>query len=796
MDAKKWLMLLNCLIVAAILVLPYWLFDAKLFIGGDDGRLYYVYPELYTTNLAWFSWYNNSSIGLNNPQQFIIPLTGFLAVLNKFLPQLIVSNLAFSLPACLGFIYFQKMIHTILWKENKSNILVFAALLGGLFYIFSPIIWSITIALFLYAVWLLALLPILSYYFLRYLQSGHLSNILCASIVGIALSVGFVAVPWLLGAIVPIIMSLVICALLFQRNELTNFIKRATHFLGALVITQCFWMVPFGMSVLDKSGSVGGTPLAALSTEIQDTFRPTVVATMFHNNILYPLLNLFHRSIVFNFNWQIKEAFENIYDKIFFINFIFVIIVTLALFLRRQILDQSGNRIFLVLAVAWIVSMFLFTVNIGPLKEVFLMLGSIPGFAMFRNAFDKFAIGYVFIYAILISFSIWIILKNPFTGREKYKAGLITIFAVAIIINVIPIKTLVNRPLWTTNNIFTTIAISNEYSSFIEAVEQHTLRTSNALSIPFGFPAYAIIKDESSNNVYIGASPIKILTGVNDFSGSLSIYNEVERQRLYRAVLSQNFAEFEQFLTDYNIGYLLVTNNIPRAVMDSYIFNGFPDQKKFNRQLASWLRSKVLGVEVVKSETGAYSLYRINRPTSLLESNNLVFKKISPVKYKVSIRGITEQQSLIFKDTFNLGWKLYLDKPTGLSSCQDVANRLLDNIRECSRENHLFDWEDLRYLWRNNISFIHNPVKSGINHEWVIDRQVIKGAGENNYVKNPDGSIDVEMTLFFYPQLYFYVGAFISLLGLLALTLLSYFQRRATPSASPIIPKIKLTASI
>lgn len=769
------------IILTAVFILPYWLFDGKLSIGGDDGRLYFIFSQFWIDNLAWFSWFNFSSIGLHNPQQFIVPIVSIFALLNKLLPQLVVSNLAFSLPLVLGIIFFQKMIQAIFWRENESNALNLAALLGGLFYIFSPILWTISIAPFLYAVWLLALLPILSYYFLKYLQSGRWSYVLKGALAGVVLSLGFMAVPWFLGAIIPMVISLFICAKLFQRRELIKFTKRLAFYLTVLVVAQCFWLIPFGMSMLDTTGSYVGSTLSAAT---QDTFRPTVVATMSQNNIVYPLLNLFHRSIVFDFNWQIKKAFEQVYDNTYAINLIYVGIVSLAVLLGRQFADISEKRNFLIFAVALVSALFLFTVNIGPLMEVFLMLGNIPGMGMFRNAFDKFAIGFVYIYSILISISIWIILKYVPASYKRHLGVLIIFFVMTLLINVIPIKTLVNQPLWTTNNVFTTIRLSDEYSHFIEKVRQHTLKTSNVLSIPFAFPSYSIIKDESSNNVYIGASPLKILTGINDFSGSLSIYNEAEKQRLYRSVLSQNFAEFEQLLDEYNIGYVLVTNNIPRAVMNSYIFNGFPEQKKFNHQLQTWLRTKRLGFEVAKSETGMYSLYRIDRATSLFESQNAVFKKISPVKYKLSIRGLTKQQRLVFRDSFNLGWKLYLDKHTNLNECPMVADGLPGQIRECLRENHLVDWEDFSYFWRSNLSFARTSANNGINNEWSIDGQLIKDVGGGNYVQQPDGSIDVEMTLYFYPQLFFYVGIFISMMGLFVLTLLSFRQNRHSAIAS------------
>ena len=105
---RYWSQFLNISISVFIFLLPYWLFDAKLFIGGDDSRLFYIFPDLWLQNIAWFSWFNFSSVGLHNPQQFIIPLIVLLAGFEKIFPQIVVINLAFSTPIVLGFISFKK----------------------------------------------------------------------------------------------------------------------------------------------------------------------------------------------------------------------------------------------------------------------------------------------------------------------------------------------------------------------------------------------------------------------------------------------------------------------------------------------------------------------------------------------------------------------------------------------------------------------------------------------------------------------------------------------------------------
>jgi hypothetical protein len=771
----KWYVLLNILITITLFILPYWLFDSKLFIGGDDSRLFYVYPTLWLKNVGWFSWFNFSSVGLHNPQQFTVPLITILAACDEFLPPIVISNLAFSAPILLGFIYFQKMMHALVYDGTQSDIIKLVSVLGGLFFIMSPIIWAITIAPFLYAVWLLALLPILLYYFLVYLRTGLIRHVVYSAVICVVLSLGLLSVPWFLGTIIPIAFSLLMCAVLFRRSEIALFLKRAVIYSSVHILAQSFWLLPFVMSIFDKSGSFAG---AALSTATKDTFAPTVMATMSHNNLLFPLLNLFHRSIAFDFDWALKAAFEHIYDHILILNLIFVVIVLSALITHRKSSDSIEKKTFHILVVAWLISLFLFTVNIGPLKDLFISFGAIPGFAMFRNAFDKFAIGFVFIYATLISYSLWIVLKGHSIREGKYNSGLIVLFSIALVLSAVPIKSIVNRPLWTTNNkIGTVINIPDEYTKFIEDIKRHTQLTGNILSLPFSYPAYTIIKENESNAVFAGSSPLKILTGVNDFSGFFS-FTPAEAQRFHKAVLEYNFAEVGKFIRDHNIGYIFITHNVPPEVMRSYLFVTYPDQVEFNKIIDTWLLPNYSGARLALSENGAYELYRTNVQTSVLQSKDLVFKKISPVKYKLRIPNITENQVLIFKDTFSFGWKLYMEDPIEAAWCKGASEILADGVRECGRINRLFDWDDIRYLWRHDLPFNHSPGINGISNIWDIDRHALHGSDLNKIGRHPDGTMDIEMSLYFYPQLYFYIGIMISLFSVLVFVLLAFKEGR------------------
>src|SRR5690348_3495783 len=92
-----------------LLLLPYIIFQNKLFIGGDDTRLFYIFPDQWINSIGFYSWFHFSTFGINNPNQFIIPFLSLIFVLNFIIKsKVVIDYLFFSLPLILGFIFFQK----------------------------------------------------------------------------------------------------------------------------------------------------------------------------------------------------------------------------------------------------------------------------------------------------------------------------------------------------------------------------------------------------------------------------------------------------------------------------------------------------------------------------------------------------------------------------------------------------------------------------------------------------------------------------------------------------------------
>ena len=87
----------------------------------------------------------------------------------------------------------------------------------------------------------------------------------------------------------------------------------------------------------------------------------------------------------------------------------------------------------------------------------------------------------------------------------------------------------------------------------------------------------------------------------------------------------------------------------------------------------------------------------------------------------------------------------------------------------------------ISYLWLKPIFDSAHQLVNGYANGWTIDPNYIKQNFDPSYYKeNPDGSIDIELTLYYKPQSYFYLGLIVS--GTTLLVCLGYlgwdFARR------------------
>ncbi len=753
-NSKKIKQFFDLGIIIFLLLLPYWIFAGKFFIGGDDTRLYYIYSRQWLFNISFYSWFNLSSLSINSPQQFMFPFTIVWSLINEVIHfKLILDYLSFSSPLIIGFIYFKILFHELVHNHKAYG---FEIDIGALLFLMAPILFVNQLSIFLNSVWLICIIPVISYYIIRYLKTGNILYVFINYMFCVFFSLGIFALPWILGFLMPLFISLLLIYHLYRTKSV--YIKRIFIFCFSILFSQSFWLLPAVFSYLFSSrNNVGGE---IFSTSFLNSFTGTVLSTA-SGNIIYPLLNLFHRQIAFDYSWPLKYVFINFYDKVLFINLIFVFIIFVGIVNTKKLFN-SEKIIYKLILLSFIFSLFFFTVNIGPLKYAFLLFGNIPGFVMFRNFYDKFALGFVVFYAALITFSLIIIARS----YPRIKNYIFTIFLVVLIVNIIPIKQIINKPLWTTNNEYTTVNLSNEYLNFVNQIQREIQPTSNILEIPFNNAAYAIIKDDNSNNAYVGTSPMKVFTGINDFSGDLS-FNVLEAQRINSDINTRNYKDLNKFMYDFNIDYVLLTKNIPNEIKQSYLFNS----KDLAKQDSKMISSITNGV-ILKSEFGNYILYSAKQQKSLFSASNIKYVKINPTMYRIYFSDLKGKEKLVFNDAYNNGWKLYMGN---LNDNCFPFKIFSGNIIECKGNEVLLKGNELTYLVSKNLFSNSHLALGDYSNDWVIDANYIKGHfNKNDYTINKDGSLNFELTLYFYPQLYFYIGSIISSLSFISICLLLF----------------------
>ena len=136
--------------------------------------------------------------------------------------------------------------------------------------------------------------------------------------------------------------------------------------------------------------------------------------------------------------------------------------------------------------------------------------------------------------------------------------------------------------------------------------------------------------------------------------------------------------------------------------------------------------------------------------TSLSDSTVVEFSQINPTRFEV--RASADGPFwLVLSESFDRGWKAYV------SDAGSRSRGLTDgdgSSAQTRRQNagSRFAPTDVRYLGRDPLSEDLHVVANGFANAWYIDPRDV-------------GSSDIEITLFFQPQAFYYVGTLFSILS-------------------------------
>ncbi len=645
--------LFNLLIITLLLLIPYFWFNNLFLVGSDDGHIYFFFPKEMFNNYLLNLPSNNmlSSIGFYFPQYYQAIFVLIICIIKILLPLINVQSFFLGLNLSLGFLSFNKLLS--LWIKDDT-----IKIISSLSYALSLFTFTLWVNQ-LYSLYLIAIMPILIYYLLKL----NLTNTLILSLLISITIFLLLSIPWILGLIISLT-PFIINSFLKNKKEFTKNITLLI--ILVLIINQYILFFIYDSLITSKSTDI-------LSNGLNNDFRKmniiTVKAVSARNTPLYPLLNLFHKNLQKDFNWNSYKIYESWNLKLMPINLLFLTTLLLPLFYLRKI-SHKKKKFYLLSLYSWLIAIYFFTVNITQLGlDLFIkMTINIPGFVMFRNMFGKFSLAMAFTTSLLLSSSLNIIKELI----KNYKRILI-ILTIIILLNSIPfIKgDYINKKIWTTNNTYNTITDFNkDFYDLVNYIKEMNT-TSRFLWYPLNQANYIQIRDENkTNHYYSGVSPLLFLTGKNDLNGFLSFptnYQELLKQK----IITGKISEVLRILQKMNIEYIIINNDISDDLKNSYLYkynetiNLYEEQKKYE---------KIILGEHIKDFGQRYSLYKINNsyeskliylttnksefPTSF---ENIDFKRESINNYTIKIKTLNKTQYLVFLDPYNDGWELLLN---------------------------------------------------------------------------------------------------------------------------------------
>lgn len=681
-------------ITLVLFIIPFfWLKPGEMDLGGDSTRLYYYDPLSYIINAVLYPLLPNTT-GEIQYGMSMLPHMLFLLFLKTLLGSgTLLITLFSSTKLSIGFLAMYGILREIISKDtiasNKKKIVEIAAILGGLFYIFSR---------YMVANYNMALLyhnqvflnPLMFYLFLKYFLT------LRKQYLWFALLLSFIFAPSFALISAPAFASFFPIAIIFLFLYI-KFIRRqkiqVMPLLAAVLIfigLNAFHVIPQIYDVFSSGSPIHGTIFNRQGSDILNHFYGILA-------ISQPVINVFLSS------WE---------KKLEIISFITPLILVVGL-----IFNKYRNRTILLTAIFFLITYFLVSARVTWTGiQFYLSLFYIPGFAMFRNFSGVFAYVYSFFYALLFGQALFFIFSKLASLKVKILVLFITIVIVLSSWQLINGE-LVNQVLVRSDNIKTFMVMDPKFEETL-AFFRNFKSNGRILTLPFTDSSHQVIHG-ANNGAYVGASPISFLAGKNTLSGYPLVLPYSES--FWELSKEANFDSIKKLLGLLDVQYIFY-NNDPKAYDTS--FPDYPyspnfvrkympaDQEEYKKYVKELTTEKIF-------EKGTYNLYKVDEkyflprfyiPSQIVSYNDdpnlsvyakskafllnqeavnevramyvqeevcksislkgmcsekvvknlpkITFEKINSTRYKLRVLGAKDPYTLVFLNQFHQHWKL------------------------------------------------------------------------------------------------------------------------------------------
>lgn len=528
------------------------------------------------------------------------------------------------------------------------------------------------------------------------------------------------------------LLSFIVCIavyILFQKITIKNIIFISLHFLLGIII-NIISLIPFYI----RSHNY-------LAASYLSTFKHTYSEGFFYN--LFRLIGN-------------KGSSQNTfgYFDINIINllpFIFFIIIILYLFNFKKIKNVDIKIASYVSVITLLMLMaFIFIIKNGYLDSLIINKNMI--ISSIRNP-EKLFFLFTFYFILLLALA-----SNSLFNSIKSKYNMALAVSISLIVFIIFL--LQNSIILTGdfglrnlrgNNNF----IDAKYLKIFDEIKKEDENFS-ILFLPFDYPLQL--------KTFWQEQIIKTKMGAGDINSSNTI------SELYENICNNRTNKFDQIAKFINLRYIILDKN-PETYSEhkkddcivSY-FYGTPyiwgNYDFFDKKFISEKKYyeddnfKIYELNDINYHPHIYMTKEKENIYFNIPFENVEYLKKNPTEYKISLKNLNKKTYLNFSESFHPDWKLRAGK-------FDWFSVLIQKDYFLPDEFHL----------KNNANL----------STFKIDPEFIKENYPNSYTENPDGSINVELTLYFKPQSYFYLGLIISattLLSCLVYLVYDFIKRR------------------
>jgi len=682
------------------------------FMGGDDMRVYYLYPKQYIENIL-LNIVTDNSIGGGNmgyqPATHPLPLVLLMLLVKTIVPAN-TQFVMYGLNWALAFVFFYLL--TGFWISNQSRVNLGIRIIASLFYVFSPFFlrtfyWHQMIVMFL-----LAAIPGTLYFFIKSIRQHNLLYVISASLVFSILSTNLSSLPW---TIPVLITSIPLLLVEFWRAKKVFFLHSLLFGIsyGLLNISWLYHLVYLSFNNTGLTNALG-----TFSSE--DFIKANIAGIRGTSTLFSPLNGVVN---------QLVQGLARNLTLVSYINLLFIaLIVSASAFIHRE-KNAVLTTGFILSLLGLLVSWYLMTPNFGDWgPELFVWLSlHVPFFTMFRNMFDKFALPLAVYYALALAISLSI-LSGKFTHKILHATLGVGLLA-TIIVNAWPLFKVRTEHVGVQAKLSGTF---NDDFNNLAAYVSNLANPSRILWLPLNFPSFVNVEDKYyPGHYYSGPSLLRILSKRQDYAGQFSFITSTNiaiGESIPPMLRDKKYTEFGRLVQRLNARYVILDKQHLPESMTSYLYGGE------SRVLLAWQTDEfingLLGKKLQDFGT-RYTLYEINPRynndriyltddydvfPSILP--NVDYEKISDSLYKIRLTNLAQAQKLVFLDTYYRDWTLYLE------GSQLKAYRKGENV----------------------------PVQ-GFANGWEIDPNDIKrDFSEAYYSTNSDGSINLSATLYFEPE--------------------------------------------